>query len=92
MREAVAWCRSKKLNIRRSSDFQLKLGLINFYPERGTIFIDRIGTLPDRGLSVLKSIVALPHRTSAELRTSLKSIGLLPEADRDESSDTIDLD
>jgi len=78
MKETVAWCRTTKLPVRRTTAFQLKIGLINFYPARGTIFVDGIGTLPESGLAVLKSVIALPHRTPAELRTSLAQLNLLP--------------
>jgi hypothetical protein len=78
MKEAIAWCRTKALDARRNTDFQLKIGLINFYPEKGTIFVDRVGTLPDRGLPVLKSLIAQPHRTLLEIKASLKTLNLLP--------------
>lgn len=92
MKEAVAWCRTAKLPVRRTTAFQLKIGFVNFYPARGTIFVDRIGTLPESGLAVLKSVIALPHRTPAELRTSLAQLNLLPrQVDDGEASISLTL-
>lgn len=79
MKQAVAWFRAKKLKVARHTEHQLKYGLINFYPGRGTISVDRLGTLTRRGLEVLQTLIEKPHATLNQIKISCKELDLLPE-------------
>lgn len=80
MREAATWCQSSRLEVRRVSIFQLKYGLINFYPQTGTIHIDELGTVPESGLLVFQSLVAKPHRSLRQITEICEELKLLPES------------
>jgi hypothetical protein len=45
MKAAVDWCEKTGLGVLRPTFFQLKVGHLNFYPDRGTIWIDGKETL-----------------------------------------------
>lgn len=81
MREAIAWCRANKIDVRRHTDFQLKCGPINFWPgKKGTVHVDEIGTLPERGFEVFKSLAIKPHRSVKDVWSTCKELDLLPES------------
>ncbi|HVK58594.1 MAG TPA: hypothetical protein VM735_07435 [Candidatus Kapabacteria bacterium] len=36
MSQTIAWCAAQGLPVRRVSPYQLKIGVFNFYPDKGT--------------------------------------------------------
>jgi hypothetical protein len=59
MRAAVDQLQSQGVGFIRPTPFQLKIGDINFYPDKGTIYLDDRGkALKERGLPVLLEILA----------------------------------
>jgi hypothetical protein len=82
MCEAVAWCRANNIPVRRSTQFQLKYGPINFWPEKGTIHVDELGTLSQKGLTVFKALLGRPHQSLQEIAAACKELDLLPEKSR----------
>lgn len=91
MKQAVAWFRTKKLKVARHTLHQLKYGLINFYPERGTISVDQLGTLTKKGLEVVQALLEKPHATYREIKTSCTELDLLPD-DYDEHGIFLSID
>lgn len=79
MRETVAWCRANKIYLRRPTRFQLKVGSINFWPEKGTIYVDELGTLSQKGLPIFKALLGKPHRSLTEIAAACKELDLLPD-------------
>lgn len=58
MAEAEAWLRRAGIRFTRKTTFQLKIGCVNFYPVRGTIFVDGDpGQRPARGLAALAEVL-----------------------------------
>ncbi len=57
MRDALVWLRNKKVAFRRPSKYQLKVGLLNFYPDRGTIQVDGCRRKEKGGFEVFKQLV-----------------------------------
>ena len=56
---AEAWLRTRRISSRRTSRYQLKIGpTISYYPNKGTIFVDREDTArPDTGLRALEVVL-----------------------------------
>lgn len=79
MTKAIEWCQSKNIPIRRQTTFQLKIGPINFFPNKGTVHVDEIGTLTERGLEVFQALLERPHRTVKEVRTACRELNLIPD-------------
>lgn len=61
MRQAIDWLETQGYSFSRPTEWQLKIGEINFYPDKGTIIRDR-GRLPhpDRGLAALQKLLPRP--------------------------------
>ena len=58
MRTAMDWLKGQGIAFRRPTDWQLKIGNLNFYPDKGTIFRDGgRHPLPQRGLNGLKELL-----------------------------------
>jgi hypothetical protein len=53
MRQAIAALLKQKFPVTRPSQYQLKIGGLNFYPDKGTIFPDGGEALEVRGLNAL---------------------------------------
>lgn len=79
MTQAIAWCQSKNIAIRRQTTFQLKIGPINFFPNKGTVHVDEIGTLTEHGLEVFQALLERPHRTVREVRNACHELKILPD-------------
>jgi hypothetical protein len=68
MCHALERLRLEKIHHRQTSEFQIKVGPYNFYPNSGTIFMDRDSKArPERGLDDFIAIVGklrvqTPHR------------------------------
>jgi hypothetical protein len=63
MTTARQWLDQRNIPYRQTSEYQLKIGLINYYPSRGSIILDGQKTKhPDVGLDALGQIlVKLGH-------------------------------
>lgn len=46
MRETVDWCSANSINFKRVSQYQIKVGHLNYYPDRETIQFDGKPKLP----------------------------------------------
>ena len=57
MKEAYAWLQRKKIQFIRPSMYQLKIGELNYYPDRGTIQIDGMRANQERGFGAFKAII-----------------------------------
>ncbi len=58
MAAAEAWLRRAGIRFTRKTNFQVKIGRVNFYPVRGTIFVDgEPGQRRERGLAGLESVL-----------------------------------
>ena len=55
----TAWVEREKIPAIRPSKSQLKVGPLNFYPDKGSIHRDGEPTMRDRGLRAFKSAVWL---------------------------------
>jgi hypothetical protein len=56
---AEAWLRARGVPYRRPSPHHLKVGSVNFYPGKGTIFVDReAARRREIGLSGLQQVLA----------------------------------
>ena len=40
MSQVIAWLKSEVIHFKMTSPFQIKVGIINYYPSNGTILID----------------------------------------------------
>lgn len=58
MAAAEAWLRRAGIRFTRKTNFQLKIGRVNYYPARGTIFVDGDpAQRPARGLAALEQVL-----------------------------------
>jgi hypothetical protein len=58
MAAAEAWLRRAGVRFTRKTTFQLKIGRVNFYPVRGSIFVDgEPGQRAERGLNALENVL-----------------------------------
>nr|BCF14662.1 hypothetical protein XF13B_13530 [Bradyrhizobium diazoefficiens] len=58
MRHALDRLRAERIWHKQTSEFQIKVGPYNFYPGKGTIFMDRdVEARPERGLETFISLV-----------------------------------
>ncbi len=57
MRTAVRWLFDVKAPFARTSPTQLKVGRINFYPDKGTIYLGGRAPLPQRGLREFQELL-----------------------------------
>lgn len=58
MKNAKQWLEERKIPYLTPSQYQLKIGPINFYPQRGSITIDGVeGKCKEKGLEGLRSIL-----------------------------------
>ena len=57
--KAEAWLRDRNISSRRTSRYQLKIGRrVSFYPNKGTILVDREeGARPNTGLGALEEVL-----------------------------------
>ncbi len=57
-REAVAWLRDQRVSFVRCSRYHIRIGDLNFYPDKGTIYRSNdLGALPDTGLAALQRLL-----------------------------------
>ena len=61
MRAAIDQLESQGVRFIRPTQFQLKIGDINFYPDTGTIQLDGCEASEERGLPALPQILARPR-------------------------------
>ena len=65
MATAEAWLRRAGVRFTRKTNFQVKIGRVNFYPVRGTIFVDgEPGQRRERGLAALADVLRELHLLS----------------------------
>jgi hypothetical protein len=58
MRQAITRLKSEKITYKQMTKYQLKVGLFNFYPGKGTIYVDGAQERhPHKGLNELISLV-----------------------------------
>lgn len=58
MEIARKWLNDHSIRFSEPSPYQIKIGSINFYPGKGTIFLDsHPKSLPEKGLSGLRSVL-----------------------------------
>jgi chemotaxis receptor (MCP) glutamine deamidase CheD len=55
--DALSYLEERGINVIRTSLYQLKSGAVNYYPSKGTIFIDGVGRLSQRGLAAFERVV-----------------------------------
>jgi len=68
MRAAITWLEKQGLLVRRPTEWQLKVGPINFYPDRGTIICDgEVEPLQSRGLGALRDFLVRNTNCSADV-------------------------
>lgn len=65
----------------RTSPYQLKCGLINFYPTRGTIHLDGGPRLNVKGLTVLLELLARPHDNLEDVVATCQANGYIAHED-----------
>jgi hypothetical protein len=58
MTAAIDWIIAERLPIRRCTIYQLRVGPLNFWPDRGTFNFDGSLRLPGVGLRAFKTAVA----------------------------------
>jgi hypothetical protein len=63
MREAIAALIDLGVRVQRTSKFQLKVGPINFWPNRGTITIDGKPPLKEKGLDEFLTKIPRPRKS-----------------------------
>lgn len=57
-RETLAWLRNQRLAFVRCSRYHIRIGDLNFYPDKGTIYrSDDLGALPEIGLTALQHLL-----------------------------------
>ncbi|MFK5598294.1 hypothetical protein ACFZ8E_15060 [Methylobacterium sp. HMF5984] len=57
-RETLAWLCKQRLAFVRCSRYHIRIGDLNFYPDKGTIYrSDDLGALPETGLTALQHIL-----------------------------------
>jgi hypothetical protein len=75
MQQAIEWLENQGYSFSRPTEWQLKIGLFNFYPDRGTILRDGDRhSHPRRGLSALQELL----ERSRERPTSTFDMALEP--------------
>ena len=58
MRQAVLYLKNSSIEFIRPTAHQLKIGPINFYPDRGTIQLDGERARKERGLDALRELLS----------------------------------
>lgn len=81
MTEAVAVIRKRTKRVTRKTKYQLKIGVINYYPERGTVHLDNGPTLLKGGIDILTKIIDRPHARLEQVLATCGAIeGVLPSS------------
>lgn len=57
MSQAIDWLEARRYAVRRTSEIQLKIGPVNFYPDSGSINLDEQKRLNKFGLAGLKAVL-----------------------------------
>ena len=57
MREAIDQLEALCVTLYRPTDYQLKVGKLNFYPDKGTIQFDACPALAERGLHAFLALI-----------------------------------
>lgn len=65
MREAIDWLNNEGIPFIRPTNWQLKIGPINFYPDKGTIHCDDERRHPEWGLAALQELLRQRNATRA---------------------------
>lgn len=74
MKAAINWLEKQGFSVRRPTEWQLKVGPINFYPDRGTIICDgEVEPLLHRGLSAFQE--HLTRNTTCSAEVTVLSLG-----------------
>lgn len=76
MKSALDRLQTERINHRRTSPFQIKVGPYNFYPGRGTIFVDgEIKARSQRGLDNFIMLIRNPRNQSHQITNKLTNHG-----------------
>ena len=57
MRNFARWATEHGVAYIRPTLFQVKIGLVNYYPDKGTIFVDMEGRVPQKNLTGLEEVL-----------------------------------
>lgn len=70
-RETLAWLRTQRLPFIRCSRYHIRIGDLNFYPDKGTIYrSDDLGALPETGLTALQRLLTRTGKVNTTLPSS----------------------
>lgn len=72
MNDALERLRAERIRYKQTSEFQIKVGPYNYYPGKGTIFMDRDrAARPERGLdNFIRLVCKLRDRNPSTFRDS----------------------
>lgn len=77
MAVALEWLKENAISYRRPTFYHLKVGKLNFWPDRGTITLDGGAALPPGGWEAFKELVHLAT-TARQGRAGLGQYGRCP--------------
>jgi len=81
MRAALRWLTQAGLRFTRPTRYQLKIGALSFYPDKGTLYRDGDRqALPERGLPALQSLLG-NHPQPCPLRRTVRTRPHEPDHD-----------
>ncbi len=66
MQAALAWCLAEGLAVKRLTKFQIQVGPLSFYPDKGTFNLDGNPKDKARGLKAFKAAVEAWQKDEAE--------------------------
>lgn len=74
MSAAITYLKDKGVRFIRPTDFQLKIGHVNFYPNTGTIQLDGCKAAEERGLTALQKILDHMREKNEPFELDLSSL------------------
>lgn len=65
-RDTLAWLRAQRVPFVRCSRYHIRIGNLNYYPDKGTIYRSNdLGALPEAGLAALQDLLTRSGRVGA---------------------------